>query len=177
MSYSARDGEYANSAILVQIPSSDFDHGHPLDGFLYQKQLEQLAFRKDYSAPAMNIADYVHHHDPVSLVHGSSYPRTLVTEDMHQLFHEPVNRAMEEGFLAFDQKIPGFIDQGIMIGMESRSSSPIRILRNPDGQSSTVNGLYPCGEGAGYAGGIVSSAVDGITQAENVISFLKKTDR
>lgn len=177
MSYSARDGEYANSAILVQIPSSDFDHGHPLDGFLYQKQLEQLAFRKDYSAPAMNIADYVHHHDSVSLVHGSSYPRTLVTEDMHQLFHEPVNRAMEEGFLAFDQKIPGFIDQGIMIGMESRSSSPIRILRNPDGQSSTVNGLYPCGEGAGYAGGIVSSAVDGITQAENVISFLKKTDR
>ena len=177
MSYSARDGEYANSAILVQIPSSDFDHGHPLDGFLYQKQLEQLAFRKDYSAPAMNIADYVHHHDPVSLVHGSSYPRTLVTEDMHQLFHEPVNRAMEEGFLAFDQKIPGFIDQEIMIGMESRSSSPIRILRNPDGQSSTVNGLYPCGEGAGYAGGIVSSAVDGITQAENVISFLKKTDR
>ena len=83
---------------------------------------------------------------------------------------------MEEGFASFDQKIPGFIEQGIMVGMESRSSSPIRIIRDEDGQSKTIHGLYPCGEGAGYAGGIVSSAVDGIRQSENVISAIEKRD-
>lgn len=177
MSYSARDGKYANSAILVQIPSSDFDHGHPLDGFAYQKQLEQLAYRNGYGAPAMNISDYVSHHSPSPLVHDSSYPRQLITEDMHTLFSDEVNAAMEEGFQAFEHKIPGFIDQGIMVGMESRSSSPIRIVRDENGESITIKGLYPCGEGAGYAGGIVSSAVDGIHQAENVIACLCKTDR
>lgn len=173
MSYAARDGEYANSAILVQIPSKDFNHGHPLDGFTYQKQLESLAFRPGYQAPAMNICDYVHHQNSVTPVHGTSYPRGLSLEDMHHLFSDEVNCAMEEGFQAFDHKIPGFIDQGIMIGMESRSSSPIRIPRNDNGESMSVSGLYPCGEGAGYAGGIVSSAVDGIRQAENVIASLQ----
>ena len=177
MSYSARDGKYANSAILVQIPSSDFDRGHPLDGFTYQKQLEQHAYRNGYHAPAMNISDYVSHHTPSSLVHDSSYPRQLITEDMHALFSDQVNAAMEEGFQAFEHKIPGFINQGIMVGMESRSSSPIRILRDEHGESVSIKGLFPCGEGAGYAGGIVSSAVDGIHQAENVIARLCKTDR
>ncbi|MGM9940711.1 MAG: NAD(P)/FAD-dependent oxidoreductase [Bulleidia sp.] len=173
MSYAARDGEYANSAILVQIPSADFNHGHPLDGFAYQKQLEKLAFRTAYQAPAMNIRDYVSHQVSQSPVHGTSYPRGLIFEDMHGLFSLEVNSAMEEGFLSFDHKIPGFIDQGIMVGMESRSSSPIRIPRNDSGESMSVSGLYPCGEGAGYAGGIISSAVDGIHQAEMVIASLQ----
>ena len=176
MSYSARDGKYANSAILVQIPSSDFDHGHPLDGFAYQKQLETIAFEKGYHAPAMNISDYVNGKTTTSFVHDSSYPRQLIPSDMHRLFSEQINLAMEEGFASFDQKIPGFIEQGIMVGMESRSSSPIRIIRDEDGQSNTIHGLYPCGEGAGYAGGIVSSAVDGIRQSENVISAIEKRD-
>ena len=94
---------------------------------------------------------------------------------MHQLFSDEVNQSLEDGFRNFDHKIPGFIEQGIMVGMESRSSSPIRILRNEDGQSSNCLGLYPCGEGAGYAGGIVSSAVDGIKQAENVIENIKNS--
>lgn len=169
MSYSKRDGKYANSAILVQIPTSDFDSGHPLDGFAYQKQLEEKAYRKGYMAPSMNIQDYVAHSLPDKLVHDSSYPRGNSVEDMHNLFSSDVNTAMEEGFQYFDRKIPGFVQQGIMVGMESRSSSPIRIPRNENGQSLSVRGLYPCGEGAGYAGGIVSSAVDGIRQAEQVI--------
>ena len=94
---------------------------------------------------------------------------------MHHLFSDAVNQSLEDGFHNFDHKIPGFIEQGIMVGMESRSSSPIRILRNEDGQSSNCLGLYPCGEGAGYAGGIVSSAVDGIKQAENVIANIKNS--
>ena len=95
---------------------------------------------------------------------------------MHTLFSDEVNQSLEEGFMNFNHKIPGFIDQGIMVGMESRSSSPIRIIRDEQGQSIQVKGLYPCGEGAGYAGGIVSSAVDGIRQAENVIYSIQKAE-
>ncbi len=175
MSYHARDGKNANSAILVQIPAKDFDHGHPLDGFLYQKELEERAFRANFYAPSSNIQDYLAHRISKQLVIESSYPRENVLEDMHALFDAEVNLAMEEGFQAFDRKIPGFIQQGIMVGMESRSSSPIRIPREENGRSLSLDGLYPCGEGAGYAGGIVSSAVDGIKQAENVIANIKES--
>ena len=174
MSYSQRDGKNANSAILVQIPAKDFDHGHPLDGFAFQKQLEKKAYIDLFNAPSENIKDYIDHTNPSSLRIESSYPRETVVYDMHQLFSDEVNQSLEDGFRNFDHKIPGFIEQGIMVGMESRSSSPIRILRNEDGQSSNCLGLYPCGEGAGYAGGIVSSAVDGIKQAENLIENIKK---
>lgn len=174
MSYSARDGKNANSAILVQVPVSDFDHGHPLDGFAYQKQLERLAYRDGYVSPAENIADYLNHSSPSSLRIQSSFPRGIVEEDMHRLFSEAINASLEEGFQTFDHKIPGFISKGIMVGMESRSSSPIRIPRNENGESISLKGLYPCGEGAGYAGGIVSSAVDGIKEAEHVIETIRK---
>jgi uncharacterized FAD-dependent dehydrogenase len=174
MSYSARDGKNANSAILVQIPRADFDHGHPLDGFTFQKELEKKAYRARYQAPASNISDYLNHQVSKELVIASSYPRGIGCEDMHALFSDPVNKALEEGFASFDSRIPGFIDQGIMVGMESRSSSPIRLPRTQEGVSESTRGLYPCGEGAGYAGGIVSSAVDGIRQAENVLSDMRR---
>ena len=171
MSYSDRGGANANSAILVQIFKRDFDHGHPLDGFVFQKELEKKAFRKGFVAPAQNIKDYLSQ-ETNALCLSSSYPLGTTAEDMHILFPEEVNVAMEEGFRIFDRRIHGFIEQGIMIGMESRSSSPVRLARNEDGQSLTVQGLFPCGEGAGYAGGIVSSATDGLKQAENVISMI-----
>lgn len=174
MSYSARNGENANSAILVQVPASDFDHGHPLDGFAYQKELEKKAYRDGFVSPAENIQDYISHSSPSSLVIASSYPRGIHTEDMHGLFSDAVNASLEEGLRQFDHKIPGFVPQGIMVGMESRSSSPIRIPRDENGESITLKGLYPCGEGAGYAGGIVSSAVDGIREAEHVMENIRK---
>ena len=173
MSYSQRDGKNANSAILVQIPAKDFDHGHPLDGFAFQKQLEKKAYIDLFNAPSENIKDYIDHTNPSSLRIESSYPRETVVYDMHQLFSDEVNQSLEDGFRNFDHKIPGFIEQGIMVGMESRSSSPIRILRNEDGQSSNCLGLYPCGEGAGYAGGITSAAIDGIKVAEAIIKKYK----
>ena len=174
MSYSARNGKNANSAILVQIPASDFDHGHPLDGFTFQKQLEKLAYRDGYVSPAENIRDYVSHASPSSPVLASSYPRGIQMEDMHGLFSDAVNASLEEGLKAFDHKIQGFVSKGIMVGMESRSSSPIRIPRDENGESISVKGFYPCGEGAGFAGGIVSSAVDGIREAEHVIENIRK---
>jgi uncharacterized FAD-dependent dehydrogenase len=172
MSFSKRDGANANSAILVQIPRSDFDHGDPLDGFRFQQELEKHAYRNGYEAPCQNIRDYLAHTVSEAPVIPTSFPRGIVMEDMHSLFSEKVNAAMEEGLRTFGRRIKGFDDQGIMIGMESRSSSPIRLLRTEDGCSVSCKGLYPAGEGAGYAGGIVSSAVDGIKQAENVIQDL-----
>lgn len=174
MSYSRRDGANANSAILVQIPRHDFDQGNPLDGFRFQQKLEKHAYRSAYQAPCQNIQDYLKHQISSVPVITSSYPRGVVMEDMHALFSAEVNAAMEEGLHHFAKKMPGFDTQGIMVGMESRSSSPIRLTRKEDGSSLTCSGLYPCGEGAGYAGGIVSSAVDGIKQAENVIANIKE---
>ncbi len=169
MSYSARDGKNANSAILVQIPRKDFDHGHPLDGYIFQHELEKQAFRAGFTAPSQNIADYLNGKRSEELCLVSTFPRGTVCEDMHALFPAEVNDALQEGFISFERKIPGFISSGIMVGMESRSSSPVRITRNLAGESVSIKGVYPCGEGAGYAGGIVSSGVDGIRQAENVI--------
>lgn len=175
MSYSMRAGKNANSAILVQIPRSDFDKGHPLDGFKFQKQLEQLGFYEGFAAPAQNVKDYLAHTPSDKLVIETSYPRSTIMKDMHAFFSDEVNIAMEEGMRQFDKKIHGWIDQGIMVGLETRSSSPIKIIRDENGNSSTIIGLYPCGEGAGYAGGIVSSAVDGIKQAENYIANLNQS--
>ncbi len=173
MSYSARDGKNANSAILVQIPVSDYDHGHPLDGFAFQHAIEKKAYRGGYQAPAMNIRDFVNHDQSAAAVLESSCPRGILMEDMHGLFSDAVNVSLEDSFIAFDRKIPGFLD-GLMVGTETRSSSVIRMVRDENGQSVNTAGVFPCGEGAGYAGGIVSSAADGIVQAENVIRFYRE---
>lgn len=174
MSYSNRGGRNANSAILVQIFKKDFFKGDVMDGFDFQHALEKGAYRNHYQAPAQNIKDFVNHQKTDSFVLKTSYPRGIISESMDILFQEDVNQAMREGFIYFDRKINGFLDQGMMIGMESRSSSPIRMTRLENGESVSHQGIYPCGEGAGYAGGIVSSAVDGIRQAENLMMNLMK---
>ena len=175
MSYSQRDGANANSAILVQIPVSDFDNSNPLNGFACQQAIERKAFRPGFRAPAMNIRDFVKRTGPSELQLASSYPLGVIPEDMHDLFSDPVGISLEDGFLAFERKIPGFLD-GIMVGTETRSSSPIRMVRDESGQSVNTAGVFPCGEGAGYAGGIVSSGTDGIVQAENVIRFYREKE-
>ncbi len=169
MSESSRSGRNANSALLVQIPQSDFYRSSPLDGFAFQKELEKKAFRTGYAAPAQNISDYAEGRKTAEWNIASSYPRGVISTDMRELFSDAVNLSLREAVIHFDRQIPGFVNRGLMIGMESRSSSPIRMIRSEDGMSSFCAGVFPCGEGAGYAGGIVSSAVDGIKQAENVI--------
>ena len=169
MSYAARNGRNANAAILVQVHKHDFDHGQPLDGFSYQSAIEKRFYRRGYAAPAQNIRDFLKNQVSDDFVIAPSFPRGAASEDMRQLFAEDIVSALLEAFPAFDRKIPGFVEKGIMIGCETRSSSPIRIPRDDNGVSLSVAGVYPCGEGAGYAGGIVSSAVDGIRQAENIL--------
>ena len=176
MSYSGRDGRNANSAILVQIPQKDFYRGSVMDGFTFQKELEKKAWRERTMAPAQNISDYLKHQKSGQWVLESTYPLGVVSVEMHELFSEEAGLALAEGLTDFDRRIPGFVNAGIMVGMESRSSSPIRLPRTAAGQALNCEGLFPCGEGAGYAGGIVSSAVDGIRQAEKLIAFLNASE-
>ncbi|MEG0290077.1 MAG: hypothetical protein RR941_01590 [Erysipelotrichaceae bacterium] len=174
MSERARDGENANSALIVQVGPDDFGN-EPLDGIAFQEALEKKAFvlgGSDYKAPAQCVYDFLHHRS--SLKVGSvkpSYALGVKLCDLHDLFPSYINDAMEEGIRAFDKRVHGFSsDDAIMTGVESRTSSPLRYNRDQDTyMACSLTNLYPCGEGAGYAGGIVSAAMDGIRCSEAII--------
>lgn len=170
MSEFRRDSGYANSAVLVGIEPNDYGAG-VFDGIEYQERLERAAFDVggNYSAPAVKVADFIAGRVTKN-IHSfqTTYPRGLVSADFCSIFDEKVANGMREGLVNFGKKIQGFDKNGILIGVESRSSSPVRIERDEQGMSNII-GLYPCGEGAGYAGGITSSAVDGIKTALKVV--------
>ncbi len=180
MSYSSRATRFANSAIVVPVDPSDFEAGLPpnaprekkeLWGMYYQENMEHKAFQMaggDFSYPAQTVAAYLAGKKDEELP-PSSFQRKLVPCDLYGLFTKKVNAALKAGLKNFDKKIPGFIEQGLMIGPESRTSSPLRISRNPETLESTnTKGLFPLAEGAGYSGGIVSSAADGLKLADLV---------
>ncbi len=175
MSYSGRDGTNANSAILVQVDQSDFGDGL-LDGMHFQEKLEQKAFEMGNGiAPAQTIASYLKQGENNIKEIQPTYSLGVNLTDLHSLFSDPINDAMEQFFLHTEQIFPGFTKNGaLMTGVETRTSSPIRIVRDFDTLQSDIAGLYPCGEGAGYAGGIVSSAIDGIKCAEKIISIYQE---
>ena len=176
MSYYARDKENANSALLVGITPEDFEDTHPLAGVKLQRQLEQKAFEaggKNYSAPAQTVGDLLN--DRPSEKFGSvrpSYRPSPTPSDMRKVFPEYIYTSIKQGILAFDKKLKGFADENAVVtAVESRSSSPVRILRDKDSlESLNFKNIYPCGEGCGYAGGIMSAAVDGIKAAEKILN-------
>ena len=179
MSEYARDQANANSALLVQVRRSDFGEG-VLDGMRYQQELEHQSWilgGRCGKAPCQRIADYLAARP--SCDYGTvipSYSRGVTMTDLHSLFSPSINRALAEALLYFDQKIPGFIEtDALMTGVETRSSSPVRILRDESFQSLTTPGLYPAGEGAGYAGGIVSAAIDGLRVGEQILRDQEST--
>ena len=170
MSNHKRDKINANSALLVQVTGADVGEGL-FDGMAFQERLEKKAFElggRNYHAPVQKVGDFLKHQPSTAV--GSILPtyRLGVTPcDLHELFPEFINETLKEGLLAFDRKMKGFAcEDAIMTAVESRSTSPIRILRNEECISVNVKNLYPMGEGAGYAGGIVSAAIDGIRCAE-----------
>lgn len=175
MSEHARDKENANSAIIVQIHTTDFGDD-PMKGIEFQEQIERKAYvaaGSNYKAPAQLVKDFIQH--VPSTVIGSvtpSYALGVSLCDLHDVLPDYVCEAMVEGIENFDRKIKGFaMDDAILTGVETRSSSPIRIERNKeDCQCINIKGIYPCGEGAGYAGGIISAAIDGLRCAESLIS-------
>ncbi len=173
MSYHARDKENANSALLVGVGPEDFGSQHPLAGVEFQRHWEEQAFLlggSSYKAPAQLVKDFLK--DVPSTAIGTvkpSYEPGVTLTDLKDCLPDYVIAAMKEGIVALDRKLKGFaMGDAIMTGVETRSSSPIRIVRD-DGLESSIKGLYPTGEGAGYAGGIVSAAVDGIKVAEAII--------
>lgn len=176
MSEHAREKENANSALLVQIHSEDFDND-PKKGILLQEKLERKAYEiagSTYQAPAQLVKDFLANRPSTTIGKVKpSYALGVFLCDLHDVLPDFVCSAMKEGIHKFDQKLQGFaLDDAILTGVETRSSSPLRIERKKeDCVSINVEGLYPCGEGAGYAGGIVSAAIDGLRCAESVISM------
>ncbi|MBQ1505740.1 MAG: hypothetical protein IIZ48_03125 [Erysipelotrichales bacterium] len=176
MSYSSRDGVNANSAILVQVDSSDYGEGL-FDGVKFQENLEKEAYILGKGkAPCQLIGNYTGKESQNEITKVKpTYSRGVTMTDLHELFTPAINRSLEEFFEYAEEKIPGFTKDGaIMTAVESRSSSPVRILRNPVSMESEIAGFYPVGEGAGYAGGIMSSAIDGLKAAELIISKYQK---
>jgi uncharacterized FAD-dependent dehydrogenase len=173
MSYSNRAGAFANSAVVVPVVPEDLDawgHAGPLGGLDFIRALEIKAFALgggDFTFPAQTIAAYLEDRVDEGPAPRTSFPRPLRWANLRTLFPAKVALALEESFRNFDRKMPGFIGNGLIIGPESRTSSPVRILRDPASlESINIKGLFPLGEGAGYSGGIVSSGADGFRLAE-----------
>ncbi len=177
MSCSQRDGENANAALLVTLKPEDFPYEGSLGGMLWQEEMEQQAFvlgGGSYHAPAQLVGDFLAHRPSAALGNIQPTYRPGVTLcDLHELFPEKLSRTLEQALSALEENLRGFAHpEALLTAPETRSSSPVRILRGEDFQSS-IQGLYPCGEGAGYAGGIMSAAADGMLCAEAVLSKLK----
>ena len=194
MSRFARDGRNANSALLVGVGPEDFDGEDPLAGIKLQREMEQAAYRtaiaaggEPYQAPAQTVGDFLAHRagGPSKQVK-PTYARGVAWCDLHECLPPFVARAMEQALPQLDRRLHGFADsQAVLTGVETRSSSPVRIVRGKNMQAQLVpapadaaalkpeTGLYPCGEGAGYAGGIMSAACDGLRVASALVESLR----
>ena len=178
MSLHARDGENANAAVLVTLRPEDFPDKSTLGGMYWQRSIEQRAYvcgGGNYHAPAQLAGDFLA--GRASTGPGRVQPtyRPGVTWcDLHDVLPKRITDTLAQALPAFGKKLRGFDDpDAVLTAPETRSSSPVRIVRGPDRCSTGVPGLYPCGEGAGYAGGITSAAVDGLRCAESVIAALQ----
>ena len=175
MSNFDRGGNNANSAILVNVTTDDFGSSHALAGIEFQRKIERSAYSLtgSYNPPAQTFGALLGNGTKI----GKVTPTCNVTEcDFSSIFPEFIVDSLKGGILEMDKKIKGFADyNSVLTAPETRSSSPVRITRNECGISN-FGGVYPCGEGAGYAGGITSSAVDGIKTAEKIIASINSLD-
>ncbi len=194
MSRHARAGANANAALLVEVRPDDLPGDDPLAGVAFQRQLERDAYQlgrgltagggedasalcPPYMAPAQTVGDFLAHAagTPSAAV-TPTYPRGVAWRDLRDCLPSFVTDALAEALPALDRKLHGFAsDDAVMTAVEARSSSPVRIVRD-DGFQSNIAGLYPCGEGAGYAGGITSAAVDGLRVAEAIVADFAETN-
>ena len=173
MSYFERDGENANAALLVSITPEDYmKDDNPLNGVYFQKELEMKAYTMaggNYNAPAQRLGDYINAMGVGNKALQPTYKPGVTYCDLNELFPDFINKTMKNGIKYFGTKLKSFDDSSsILTAVESRSSSPVRIIRD-DNMNSNIIGIHPCGEGAGYAGGIMTSAIDGIRVAKAII--------
>ena len=173
MSEYMRNGENSNAAFLVSVTPEDFSSSSALAGIELQRQIEQAAYRLtgSYKAPAMTMLDFENRNAPHSFSGVSpTYPLGVEPISVDEYMPGFISESLRASVSDFDAWMPGFrLSDAVMTGPETRTTSPVRILRGDDFESLSVKGLYPAGEGAGYAGGIISSAVDGIKCAEAMI--------
>ena len=167
MSYRARDGVNSNSAILVGLTPADYGNGL-FDGMRFQQALEEKAFTLgggDFKAPCQSVTEFLgKKKDTVAVL--PTFSNGVREADISKVFPEYITESIKEGITDFGKKIHGFDTCGVITAVESRSTCPVRIVRNENGVAS-IGGLYPIGEGAGYAGGIMSAAMDGMKAVEN----------
>lgn len=184
MSYSGRDGKNANSAIIVSVTPEDYGSDDPLAGIEFQRRLEEKAFQiGGGKVPVQRFGDFKQDvcGEKTEKKNGGTYEEDFTPQikgkyefaKVSEIMPKELNLAFVEGMEQFDRIIPGFADESVYLdGIESRTSSPVRIGRDETNQSA-VRGLYPCGEGAGYAGGITSAAMDGMKIAEGIAREFK----
>lgn len=174
MSYYKRDKANANSALVVSVKPEDFQGDNPLKGMEFQRHYENLAFKvggSNFMAPVQLIGDFLKDRKSSRLGKVEpTYKPGYVFSEIKNCLPAFVVDMLKEGIITFDKKIHGFaMEDAVLTGIETRTSAPVRIERNENLQSISVKGLYPAGEGAGYAGGIISAAVDGLRVAEGIM--------
>ncbi len=177
MSAYARDEENANAALLVGVGTEDFASKHPLAGMYFQRKIEERAFAVgggNYNAPAQLVGDFLNNRKSKRFGEVKpSYCPDVSLSAISEVLPENITETLRAAIVEMDKKLHGFaMPDAVLTAPETRSSSPIRIVRDETGQSN-LKGLYPCGEGAGYAGGITSAAADGLKTAEALVKSLK----
>lgn len=172
MSYSRRDSQNANTAVIVTVSPDDFGSDHPLAGVEFQRKLEEAAYLEgNGKVPVQLFGDFCENRPSVQLGTVNPHIKGMYQlANVRNIFPEFIAESLTEGIQIFDHKLPGYARYDAVIsGVESRTSSPVRLIRDQSLQSE-IRGIYPCGEGAGYAGGITSAAMDGIKAAEMIAS-------
>ena len=174
MSYHARDGKNANAAVVVSVDGRDFDQD-PRKAIAFQRELEQRAYQAGcvagaYAAPAENVQSFLEGKGQLRIgAVEPTYDRGVTACDLGSLLPEELAQTLRTGLRAYEHKLAGYTGpDAILTGLETRTSSPVRLVRGEDLQHEALRGLYPCGEGAGYAGGIMSAAVDGLRAARSI---------
>lgn len=178
MSNYNRNAENSNSALLVSVTPNDFSSKDPLSGVEFQRNIEKLSFNKKYSymSPVQTLGDFMIDKESFKFSDVKpSYKPGFYYRNLNDIFPKYIIKSLKDGIINFEKKFKGFmLKNAVLTAPETRSSSPIRITRNDNFESVNCNGLFPIGEGAGYAGGITSSAVDGIKAAEKIIENINQ---
>ena len=178
MSPSNRGGQWSNSGMVVETRAEDIEGDDPLRVMHYQEQIERDCWQQGnrrQTAPAQRMADFVNNRLSYDLPK-SSYAPGLISSPLHFWLPKPISHRLQEGFKQFGRMSHGFLtNEATMIGVETRTSAPVRILRDAESlMHIRIHGLFPCGEGAGYAGGIVSAGVDGERCAEALARYMSE---
>ncbi|MBL8025616.1 MAG: dehydrogenase, partial [Fibrobacteres bacterium] len=169
MSYAARASAYSNAAIVINCSVADYPSTHPLAGIEFQRNIERRAFiagGSNWHVPAQNLMDFIHNR-PSDILRMNSCKTGVRSADLRPLFPSFVVDALLEAFNKWSLESPEFVsEEGILLAPETRTSSPVRILRTEHYNAKDIQNIYPIGEGSGYSGGITSAAIDAIKAVE-----------